>query len=455
MPTDGFKAYESKKAKLQAQLLELNANRQPIRLNKETSNVFRQQRQPGAGMDVRSFNQVIHIDPETLTADVEGMTTYEDLVDACLRHNCLPTVVPQLKTITLGGALTGLGIEASSFKYGLVHETISEFEVLLSDSSIVLCRPDNEHKDLFFGFPNSYATLGYALRIKIQLCPIKPYVRLNYQHFTDGIAYFTALNTLCLRTRKKEDNNPAFIEGVVFGKNDMVLSYAECVEEAPYLSDYTYKNIYYRSLKQRKEDYLSIYDYIWRWDSDWFWCSKVFFAENPLVRVLLGKKHLNSAYYGKIRRFFANNFLAQQLYALWNQKSEAIIQDVQIPIDSASSFLAFFEDNIAIKPIWICPTMAYKADKHFDLYPMDADTLYVNFGFWDKKPFYQEEGHYNRLIEKKVEALSGKKSLYSDSYYTDEEFRRIYNLSCYETLKNKYDTEKKLLSLFEKCCGRI
>ena len=43
------------------------------------------------------------------TAIVGGMTTYEDLADATLRHGLMPLVVPQLKTITLGGAVSGPG----------------------------------------------------------------------------------------------------------------------------------------------------------------------------------------------------------------------------------------------------------------------------------------------------------------------------------------------------------
>ena len=63
------------------------------------------------------------------------------------------------------------------------------------------------------------------------------------------------------------------------------------VNTAPYQSDYTYKNIYYRSIKERSEDYLSIYDYIWRWDSDWFWCSLMFFMRKMLLSAFfLAKK---------------------------------------------------------------------------------------------------------------------------------------------------------------------
>jgi len=40
--------------------------------------------------------------------------------------------------------------------------------VLLADGAIVTCTPANEHRDLFFGFPNSYGTLGYALKVTVR-----------------------------------------------------------------------------------------------------------------------------------------------------------------------------------------------------------------------------------------------------------------------------------------------
>src|SRR6266516_6176729 len=55
------------------------------------------------GLDVSAFSRVLHVDPRARLAVVGGMTTYEDLADATLRHGLMPLVVPQLKTITLGG----------------------------------------------------------------------------------------------------------------------------------------------------------------------------------------------------------------------------------------------------------------------------------------------------------------------------------------------------------------
>src|SRR5215469_2409260 len=89
-----------------------------VRLAKHTSNLFRfcdvAPKIPAEQLDVSAFGHVLSVDPVRRTAWVGGMTTYEDLADATIRHQLMPKVVPQLKTITLGGAITGLGIEPTS-----------------------------------------------------------------------------------------------------------------------------------------------------------------------------------------------------------------------------------------------------------------------------------------------------------------------------------------------------
>src|SRR5688572_20203397 len=159
MATSG---YEKKKESLAAQL---RAGQGPVALHKETSNLFRDRAASDRRrLDVRNFNEVIRIGPSWVEA--EGMISYESLVDGCLPHGVMPAVVPQLKTITLGGAVAGVGIESSSHRQGLVHDTMLELDVLVGDGRVVSCTPHNAHADLFYGFPNSYGTLGYALRVK-------------------------------------------------------------------------------------------------------------------------------------------------------------------------------------------------------------------------------------------------------------------------------------------------
>lgn len=47
-----------------------------------------------------------------------------------------------------------------------------------------------------------------------------------------------------------------------------------------------------------------------------------------------------------------------------------------------------------------------------------------------------EPGHANRLIERKVAQLDGHKSLYSESFYAEDEFDELYGGEQLRLLKN-------------------
>jgi FAD/FMN-containing dehydrogenase len=421
-----------------------------VALAKSTSNLFRHRKGKRSGINVRNFNHVLAIDIKKKIADVEGMTTYEELVNATLKHGLMPTVVPELKSITIGGALTGVGIESSSFKYGLVHETITEVEVLLANGDVVVCTSSNKHKDLFFGFPNSYGTLGYALRLKVKLVPVKKYVKLTHLKFPSFKSYFEKMRNLC--KNKKFD----FIDGAIFNKKEMYITLGEFVNEADFVSDYKGMKIYYQSLRKKKVDYLKVLDYIWRWDTDWFWCSKHFGVQNKLFRMFIPKKYLNSITYSKIRTWNGKYKLAEKIGKLFgNKKVESVVQDVEVPLENCEKFMNFFHDVIGIKPVWVCPIQTYNRKVSFDLYPMNSSKLYMNFGFWDVVKTSKKDGYYNREIEKKVLSLNGKKSLYSTSFYSEKEFWKLYSKSVYNKLKKKYDPKKRFLNLYEKCVKRL
>jgi FAD/FMN-containing dehydrogenase len=445
-------SHSTKKEALAAHIREgAAAGAGPLGLRKDTSNLFRD-RAAGArrSLDLSAFRDVLSVDAQGGWVDAECMVTYERLVAACLSHGVMPAVVPQLKTITLGGAVAGVGIEASSHRYGLVHDTVQEIEVLLGDGRIVVCRPDNEHAALFFGFPNSYGTLGYALRVKAKVVPVKPFVRLEHLPFTDPADYFRALEKIL------EARDADFVDGTVFGPGRLFITLGRFAEHAPYTSDYTYEKIYYRSIEEKREDFLAIHDFIWRWDTDWFWCSKNVLAQNPMVRKLLyGKQRLGSRTYTKIMRWNSRVGITRTIERLLGLHSESVIQDVDIPLARAGEFLEFYARHIALWPQWICPIGTPAQQGHFSLYPMRSG-WYVNFGFWDVKRTREAHpaGHFNRMIEDKVTELGGIKSLYSESFFPAAEFARLYGGEAYRSLKARYDPRGAFPQLYDKCVLR-
>jgi FAD/FMN-containing dehydrogenase len=437
-------AYQQKKRALSQQL---QSSAGGVRLEKSTSNLFRTREQTAGGkLDVRSLNQVLEVDTDKQLVEVEGMTTYVDLSDACLQRQCMPLVVPQLKSITIGGAVSGIGIESSSFRYGLPHESVHSMDILLADGEVVTCTPDNEHAELFFGIPNSYGTLGYILKLSARTMPVKPFVDLRHRRYGNADEYFDAVAEACR-------GDAEFIDGSVFGETEMYLSEGRMVESAPWSSDYSWLKMYFRSIQQHQQDYLKIRDYIWRWDTDWFWCSKNVYVQNLPMRLLLGRKRLNSITYQKVMRWNNRVGLTSTINRWLDRHPEGVVQDVDIPIENAAEFLRFFLDEIGIRPLWMCPIGGHDLSRKFPLYPLHGAGLFINFGFWDivPNPEKRPAGYFNRKVENKVCELGGIKSLYSDAYYDEDTFWQLYDGEQYQRLKQKYDPGHKLKNLYQKC----
>ena len=149
------------------------------------------------------------------------MCTYEDLVCATLPYGLSPLVVPQLKTITLGGAVTGLGIESASFRNGLPHESVLEMDILTGSGEVITASPD-QHPDLYRGFPNSYGTLGYSVRLKIELEAVKPFVALRHLRFESLGDLVTAMERI-IDTRGYDGTPVDYLDGVVFSADESYL----------------------------------------------------------------------------------------------------------------------------------------------------------------------------------------------------------------------------------------
>jgi FAD/FMN-containing dehydrogenase len=427
-----------------------------VRLAKPTSNLFRARaKRDTPGLDTSGLTSVIGVDPEARTADVAGMCTYEDLVAATLRYNLSPLVVPQLKTITLGGAVSGLGIESASFRNGLPHESVLEMDILTGTGELITVSPD-QHSDLYRAFPNSYGTLGYSTRLRIELEPVTPFVALRHIRFHSLTGLVAEMDRI-VETGGLDGVRVDYLDGVVFSADESYLCVGVRTTTPGPVSDYTGQDIYYRSIQHEtgiKEDRLTIHDYLWRWDTDWFWCSRAFGAQNPRLRRWWPQRYRRSSVYWKLVAADRRFGIADRIEKRNNRPPrERVVQDVEVPIERNREFLEWFLDNVPISPIWLCP-LRLRDHNGWPLYPIRSDNTYVNIGFWSSVPAGATEGETNRKIEAKVSELGGHKSLYSDSFYSREEFDDLYGGESYNTVKKTYDPDSRLLDLYAKAVQR-
>ena len=424
---------------------------QPVRLAKRTTNLFRVRAASSApGLDVSGLDGVIEVDAEARTADVQGMCTYEDLVDATLVHGLIPLVVPQLRTITLGGAVTGLGIESTSFRNGLPHESVLEMDVFTGAGEVVTVRPGDE---LFDAFPNSYGSLGYATRLRIELEAVPAYVALRHVRFDDA-ALLTKTIEEIVASGEHDGERIDGLDGVAFSPDELYLTLARWTDEVGPTSDYAGSKVFFSSLQERETDLLTMYDYLWRWDTDWFWCSGAFGAQNPRIRRLWPRRLRRSDVYMKLlgldRRFDIADRLDRRA---GRPQRERVVQDIEVPTARLPEFLEWFDAEIGMRPVWLCPLVARRS---WPAYPLEAGEPYVNVGFWGTVHVGPEavDAPRNRAIEAEVHRLGGHKSLYSESFYDRETFDALYNGPHVAAVKATYDPDQRLTDLYDKTVRR-
>ena len=426
---------------------------QPVRLAKRTSNLFRDRAPAGAGLDVGGLDGVIAVDPDARTADVQGMCTYEDLVEVTLAYGLIPKVVPQLRTITLGGAVTGLGIESTSFRNGLPHESVLEMDVFTGAGEVVTCAPQGPHADLFRTFPNSYGSLGYATRLRIELEQVPAYAALRHVAFDDAGALVDAIGHI-VAEGSWHGVRVDGLDGVAFAPGEYYLTLARFTDTPGPTSDYTGQRIYYRSIQERADDLLTLHDYLWRWDTDWFWCSRAFGVQHPIVRRLWPRRLKRSDVYHRLigldTRFRVSERLDRRA---GRPRREKVIQDVEVPLAALPEFLDWFDAEVGMRPVWLCPLVAHD---RWPTYPLRPGETYVNVGFWGTVHVGEDasEAPVNRAVEAKVHQLHGHKSLYSEAFYDPDTFDALYDGANLAAVKKRYDPESRLSTLYDKAVRR-
>jgi len=332
---------------------------------------------------------------------------------------------------------------------------VLEMDILTGSGELVTASPQ-QHSDLFRAFPNSYGTLGYSVRLKIELEQVKPFVLLTHLRFHAVAELVSAMDRI-VSTGTHDGTRVDYLDAVVFSADESYLILGMHTATPGPVSDYTGMSVYYQSIRHAEgavHDRLTIHDYLWRWDTDWFWCSRAFGAQNPRIRRFWPRRYRRSSFYWKLIGYDQRFDIADRIEQRHGRPPrERVVQDVEVPIERTAEFVDWFLNTVPIEPIWLCPLQL--RDNHgWPLYPIRPGHTYVNIGFWSSVPVGAEDGHTNKMIERKVSELAGHKSLYSDAYYSAEEFDALYGGDTYKAVKELYDPDSRLLDLYAKAVQR-
>jgi FAD/FMN-containing dehydrogenase len=349
-----------------------------------------------------------------------------------MRHGLCPIIVPELKTITVGGAVAGCSIESMSFQHGGFHDTCLEYEVVTAKGDVIVARPDDASGLLFQMMQGTFGTLGILSRLKFRLIPAKPFVHVTYDKHEGLGSYQAAIS------RHFAAPDIDFVDGMIHSPSELVLSTGRFVDEAPYANRYDWTKVYYESTRSRPEDYLRTPDYFFRYDHGVTSVHPKSFVGRLLFGRLFGSSQLL-----RLAEVF-NGFLGDVRIPF--------TLDVFIPFSKAEAFLAWYADEFAHFPLWCVP---YKRVREYEwlskrFHESTPDGLFLDFAIYGLQ---RDDGkNYHRIMEEKLFELGGMKTLISHNYFTEEEFWTIWNRENYERIKAITDPDNIFRDLYAKTC---
>lgn len=145
------------------------------------------------GVDVASLTSIIGIDRAKETVEVQAGVTFEELCKATLKYGLLPLVVPEFKSITVGGAIQGIGIESSSWRHGAVDESVLSATLILGDGTIV---SSSDVPELWKDIPGSNGSLALLVSATLRLAKATQDICVRYEVFSDLSAYISAVDQM-------------------------------------------------------------------------------------------------------------------------------------------------------------------------------------------------------------------------------------------------------------------
>jgi FAD/FMN-containing dehydrogenase len=358
--------------------------------------------------------------------------TFGKLVDETLKHGLVPLVVPELKTITIGGAVSGGSIESMSYKYGGFHDSCLEYEVMSAKGDVLICTPDNENKLLLQMVHQTFGTLGIITLLTFKLIPAKPFVKMTYEKFKSLEEYKNAI----WEHYTKRDID--FMDGIIHSDEEYVLSVGNFIDIAPYTHNYNWMRVYFISTAKLKEDFLKTPDY--------------FFRYNNGVTNVNPKSFIGRLLFGRIAN--SNNTLriANTFRKILPVSMIPITVDTFIPFSKLEEFMKWYKKEINHFPLWCVP---YKIVHQYEWLSEEFlnninDELFIDiaiYGMHRDNPDY-----YHRLIEEKLIELGAIKTLISTNQYSEEEFWKIWNKENHDLIKSKIDPNNIFRGLYEKMC---
>jgi FAD/FMN-containing dehydrogenase len=438
--SEAARSHEEIVAGIAGQVRSRKAERGPVRVDKGGSShlvpIPGDARERTAAIDARGLDHLLSIDPTRRLCTAGAGISFADIVRATAIYDLRPTVVPELVGITLGGAVAGGSVESSSHLYGGFHDGCVAYDIVTGKGELLRATPADDAL-AFEMIHGSYGTLGIVTSVTFRLVPSKPYVRMLYRRAPSFARFADELHA------ELERGEADFIDAIVHGPSSFVLCLGFLADHAPRTSRYDRRAVYHKSTRDRDADWLTTFDYFFRFDADCHWMTN---RVPPLtwrpVRALVGDRLLGSE---NLLRWGKR---LEPILAL--RRRPDVIGDFFVPLSRLAELYAWYERTIGFYPLWMVP---YRLARPYPwLRPEHAakmGDMLVDVAVYGL-PNGRRRVDLGALIEEKVIDLGGMKALISPTSLSRQRFWTIFDGERYAEAKARLDPQGLFGDLYDK-----
>ncbi|CAB3244392.1 unnamed protein product [Arctia plantaginis] len=409
---------------------------------------------------------ILELNEAEMIVRVEPMVTIGDITAYLIPRGYSLAVTIELTDATLGGLAFGTGMSTHSHKAGLYHETITSYEVVLADGSLVKATADNEYADLFKTLPWCHGSLGFLVAMTIKIVKIKPYIKIKYIPVRGQKKYCDMLREFSGTYEKVPKEFPDYIEGTIYSKDEAVIMVGDYADYDPNIpvnscskwhKPWFYKHVETFLEKGESEELIPLRDYLLRHNRAIFWVVEdmLSFGNKTIFRYLFG-------WLLPPKPAFLKWTTTPGIRAYTFTKQ--VFQDIVLPIKELERQIEIASILFEKFPLLVYPCKIIdhgpssgqlkRPDSKY-LVPGTNYAMYNDLGVYgvpgkvkDKKPYNPVAAM--RKMEDFTREVGGYSFLYADIFMTREEFEVMFDLSLYEEVRKKYKADGAFPHLYDK-----
>lgn len=395
-------------------------------------------------LDMSGLDKILGMDADGVV-EFEGSCTIENVLKFLAKRGRTLRIIPDLKHLKMGGIVSGIGGGSGSWKEGAFHDAVVDCDLMLASGGLlenISADADCEHAELFRAIPGSLGTLGYITRMRMATIPLVPFV--------------TTTNIRCssidefLRIVRTRGASADFVDGTAFAADHIVcvlgyksvgpLSYKVWTD----MSNFVNHRMYWKALRdvpvgEETIHKLHLMEYIYRWETDLYYTTMNTTLPS-ICRVEWLRPIVPRAMIPKIKDMIA---------AVHPVNIDNVCADVMIPMDSAVDFWNFFNQEIQLYPVYLCPA---RSKDNQALFWTGEPILDFGIGYGVLPESEAQQIRSREQIEQKMLELGGRKLPYSKHSLTEDEFWETRGgpkkREIYDKLRKQYGAEDRFPSVY-------